>query len=478
VTKRPNILFIQPDQFRIQSLGCWSHPEFRDALKTVSDPVQTPALDRLAKESLVFNRATATASVCSPSRAMLMSGAYPSRNGVVGNCEIGTKDGMHDDLSCYTDVLAAAGYETASVGKAHWERTLPLFDKQGNYVGTETPPGGNYVNAFDTYIPPGKGRHGNKLWFQIIKDQHFDPLAFSSDPRLIGGKKDGEAYQTHGFSTVTEADVAIEYLQNKLGQRDTSKPFSILWNTIPPHSPYGSVSDCEQDLFDKYYKDMPVSTLLNRPNLEPEKAALVKKGNPGNLDMAARVYFSLVSSVDRQVGRVLQALEDSGEADNTIVIFTSDHGEMMGSHGLYAKSQIFNEAFLVPLMIRFPKKLRPRVEDLMIGKVDMMPTILGLLGLEHMIPNTVQGVDYSALLMAQKESVDAKPKYTYGIDRDGNTQLYDNVADPYQMKNLGLSAIDPADLKTLKTEVGTWLKVANDEWYVSRKHADLIIYPL
>jgi arylsulfatase A-like enzyme len=491
--KKPNLLFIQPDQFRIHSLGCWSQPEFREALKTVTDPVQTPALDRLAKESLVFTRATATASVCSPSRAMTMSGAYPSRNGVSINCRGTSQDGMHDDITCLTDVLEDAGYETALVGKTHWERNLPLFDAVGNYAGTESAPGGHYVNPYDTYIPPGGGRHGNRYWYQTIRDAHYNPLAYSSVPDLIGGKKDGQVYQTHGFSSVIEADVVIDYIKNKNEQRDKKKPFSILWDTVPPHSPYSSVSDSEQDVYDKYYKSMPADKLLNRPNVNEKEAEHSSSSSPADLETAARVYFSLVSSVDRQVGRILQALDESGEADNTIVIFTSDHGEMMGSHGLYAKSVIFDEAFLVPLMIRFPKRLKPGTEDLMIGKVDMMPTILGLGGLNDRIPQSVQGVDYSAELLSGKFASRSKPKsaayimhdekgvrsdrHTYSVNRDGDTQLFDNPVDPYQRKNLAPSSIDIADLRTLKQELGQWLKKANDPWFVTKLHADLISYP-
>lgn len=493
ISKKPNLLFIQPDQFRLQALGCWTKPQFRGALKTVSDPVHTPALDRLAEESVVFTRATATAAVCSPSRAMTMSGAYPSRNGVAGNCRETSTDSMSNDITCLTDVLADAGYETSLVGKTHWERNLPLFDQEGNYVGTEAAPGGHYINFYDTYIPPGKGRHSNRYWYQTIRDKHYDPLAYSSVPALVGGKKDGEVYHTQGFASVIEADVVIDYLKNKNGERDPKKPFSMLWNTIPPHSPYSSVDDCQQDLYDSYYKEMPVDRLLNRPNVNEKKANYPANGKTANLELDARVYFALVSSVDRQVARILQALDDSGEADNTIVIFTSDHGEMMGSHGLFAKSVIYDEAFLVPLMVRFPQRLRARTEDLMIGKVDLMPTILGLVGLGSLIPESVQGVDYSDGLLTGSFARHGKPtsaayimkdekgvrtaRYTYGVNEDGHTQLYDNAVDPYQMKNLDLSSITPEDLRMLKSELGHWLRTANDPWCATKQHADLINYP-
>lgn len=490
-SKSPNLLFIMPDEFRLQALGIWQQPGYRHCLRTVSDPVHTPELDKLAMESTLFTQACATAAVCSPSRAMLMSGMYPSQNGVVDNCRVGSPSGMHDDLVCLTDVLARAGYDTGHIGKTHWEQTLPLFDAEDNYVGTETAPGGHYANGFDTYIPPGKGRHGNRFWFQDLEDVHFDALSYSSDPMLVGGKKDGQAHRWHEFTPKLEADVLIGYLKNTDRQRDVSKPFSAIWTPLPPHMPYYSVNDCEQDVYRKYYADVPASKLLDRPNVDSEKA--VAAGKIGDPRKCAPIYFSLVTSIDRQVGRVLQALEETGEAENTIVVFTSDHGEMMGSHGLMGKAVIYDESFLIPFMIRFPQRLKPRVEDLLLGRVDVMPTLLGMLGLKDKVPETVRGVDYSSELLTGRFKGAAKPRsavylmvngrglrtdrYTYLVNPEGKTQLYDNVSDPYQMKNLLLTGIPAGDLKSLQAELGQWLKTADDPWYATRSHKELIAYP-
>ena len=484
--KKPNLLYIFPDQYRLHAMSIWSKPGYKNALRTVGDPVHTPNLDELAKKSVLFTQAVSTYPVCSPHRAMLMSGMYPASNGVDINCKTGRKAGLYHDIECFTDVLAKNGYETAYVGKTHWERNEPLFDKQFNYVGKKTSPGGYSVNSFDTFIPRGRGRHSNKYWYQPVRDNHFNPAVYSSVPKLIAGKKDGQPYFPRKFTPLIEANAIIAYLKNKGGERDANKPFSIIWAPNPPHSPYHKIEYCEKDIYKKYYKDFPIDKLLIRKN-----AIFGKNAKNKAPDKCAKIYFSLVTSVDRQIGRVLKELKESGLAENTIVIFTSDHGEMMGSKGLMAKNVIYDESFLVPFMICYPGKLKHRMEDLMLSSVDIMPTMLGLMDLP--IPSTVQGVNYSKGLETGIFKDELKPKsalyihpvrkgvrtdnYTYQVDRKGRTELYNNCSDPYQMKNLPLKAIPAKDLNFLQQELGRWLKKANDPWYKRRANKSLINYP-
>ena len=482
---RPNLLFIFPDQFRLHALGIWNEPGYQDALSGVTDPVHTPVLDQLAKESVLFTQAVSTHPVCSPYRAMLMSGMYPSRNGVMDlNCRDGRTQGLHHDITCFTDVLSDAGYATAYVGKTHWERTEPLFDQQRNYVGTRTDPGGHYANSFDTYIPPGRGRHGNDYWFQQIGDRHKDAYAYSSEPALVAGKPDGQMHRHREYTPKIEADIVVDYLENKKGQRDSGKPFSMIWAPNPPHGPYENIGDCDEASYRKHYKDVPAEELLNRPNF---KASDAKKYNPTN---SAPYYFSNVTGVDREIGRVLRALEASGEADNTIVVFTADHGEMMGSHGLMQKNYIYDESFLVPFMLKDPRGVKPRLEDLMLSPVDLMPTLLSMLGLKNRIPASVQGIDYSEGIRTGDYSRQPQPasalylhggrkgvrtdRYTYQVDLKGRTLLFDRSTDPYQMKNRPPASIEPSDWAFLKKELGRWLNVAEDPWVKELKFNGLI----
>ena len=488
--QRPNLVYIFPDQYRLNALSLWSDPEYRDILNTVGDPVHTPNLDRLAKQSVIFNRACSTCPLSSPHRAMLMTGMFPETNGVPTNCYNGRPEGIHENLICFTDVLASAGYETAYVGKTHWNRTEALFDKDGNYVGTTEKPGGHCIFPYDTYIPEGRGRKSNKYWFQQLKDNHFNAAAYSNRPELVNGKKDGEAYRPHRFTSAVEADVVIGYLQNKSGQRDASKPFSLFWSLNPPHTPYSSIKDCEEEVFNQYYKDMKKEDLLLRPNVKSGEGTQIK--NLNKLILESKVYFSLIKSVDDEIGRVLKVLDEEGLTDNTVLVFAADHGEMMGSHGRMAKGVIYDEAFAIPFFVRYPNKLKPQVNDLMLGATDIMPTMLGMMNLGDKLPETVKGKDYSQGILTGKFKKVKKPissfyymqkekgvrteRYSYLVTKEGNYLLFDNQKDPYQMNPLKLEEIPAKQMRLLKKELGNWLKVSEDSWAKERKFPERIQY--
>lgn len=488
--KQPNLLFVFPDQMRREAMGFWRKGVFKDALRTQSDPVITPVLDKLAEESVVFTQAVSTCPICSPYRAMLMSGMYPAQNGVANNCRHDRDEHLKHEISCFTDVLASSGYETCYVGKTHWERNDPLFDENGHYMGTTQPPGGHHMNPYDTYIPAGRGRHGNDYWFQCVKDDHKDPRVYSSEPDRIDGKKDGQQHRPEIYSPKLEADVLVDYLANNAGQRNASKPFSIIWAPNPPHNPYASEDDCDEVAYREFYKDQKAGDMLVRPNVEEADAETKARA-----ELSVPFYFANVTGVDKQIGRVFQALEESGEADNTIVVFTADHGEMMGSHNRFGKTVIYEEAFCIPLMIKYPGKTAGTLEDLMLAPVDVMPTVLGLMGLGSQIPKTVEGKDFSHEILTRDWSKTEKPKsalfmdnadtvkgvrtnrYTFQIDEQGKQMLFDNEKDPYQMRERTLTDIPKADAEFIVSELGMWLKTANDAWFREKKQANVIKYP-
>ncbi len=480
--KQPNLLIIFTDEHRRQAMEFWQQPEYRGAINGVSDPVITPHLDKLASEGVVFTQAMSTHPVCSPHRAMLLSGIFPGQNGVGKNCHINSDTNLKEELECYTDVLYDNGYNTAYFGKCHWIKPTSVFDQNANYVGTTSLPGGYLPNNFDIYIPPGPDRHSIEYWYQVLKDNHFSQYVYSNDPDVIDGKSDGEMYKSNEFSSKHEARTIIDYLKNNRQQRDPDKPFCITWSLNPPHPPYNKIGDCEKESYD-LYKNMTHDELFNRPN-STSKAS----------DLNARVYFANVTSTDKYIGQVIDALDSLGLGDNTLVVFTSDHGEMLGSHGRMQKNCEYEEAFGVPLIMRFKGVLQHKTDDLLIGTTDLYPTFLGLMGLHYLIPEKVAGKDYSDIIKDSKTVGVSRPvstpfisiegnkkgvrtnEYTFTVYGDGSVTLYNNLDDPYQQNNLSFNSLPAGDQQMLSQELGYWLKLSKDPWANEKKHADVIDY--
>jgi arylsulfatase A-like enzyme len=211
----------------------------------------------------------------------------------------------------------------------------------------------------------------------------------------------------------------------------------------------------------------------------------------------ARHYFANVTSVDKYVGLVLDELEKMGELDNTIVPFTSDHGEMLGSHGRKGKGVVNTESVAIPFIVHWPKGLDEQITDLMIGAPDILPTLLGLTNMQKAIPIEVQGRDYSDLLFNPNSTKVKKPESVFLMNRGwkgvrtdrytlylgkGNKKkdnfvayIFDNEKDPYQQHQIGLEE-NKALSESLLKMLAQHLKEANDEWYQKKLHADLIPY--
>lgn len=490
--KKANIVYVITDQYRRQAMGFWNQPKYKESINQVTDPVLTPNIDEFANDSVVFTRAISNCPVCSPYRAMLMSGRFPENNGVRNNCKAGRISSLKEDITCFTDVLAAEGYNVGYIGKLHLDMPQTHFDKEGNYVGEQ----GEYysngtkygdVSCWDMATPQGPKRHGVDYWYSYgTFDVHKNPHYWDNECVKHEPKK---------WSPIHEADTAIDYINNVNNVRDEEKPFCLFVSMNPPHGPYHKIEDTDEEMFNKYYSEDVLDNaeeLLNRPNVVIDD----------KLKNNVRHYFSHITGVDRQFGRILKAIDDSGKKDNTIVVFTADHGEMMGSHGLMGKNVIYDEAFLIPFVMRYPDKLQNRIEDMMVGGPDVMPTMLGLAGLKDSIPDDLDGNDYSDILINPDETDMQKPKsalfihensdyqirgvrtdiYSFSIERDSQGKLrkqlvFNNIEDPYQLNNLDFNDLDKETRLFLRQELGYWLKEANDLWYKEKIFSKFIIYP-
>ncbi len=444
--KQPNIVFIVADQWRKQACGFWLKEPYRSALHDQGDPVVTPNIDRLADQSLVFTQAISTFPLCSPYRGMMLSGKLPHRNGVVLNCnDQRPVSQLREDVICISDVLNEAGYSLGYIGKLHTDYPTPNVP-DGKFATAPLQDG----KIWDAYTPPGPKRHGFDYWYSYgTFDEHFNPHYWDTE---------GRYHEPKEWSPDHEAKMAVSYILNDAKQRKVNEPFGLWVSFNPPHHPYEQCREEDKAL----YKNVSWEDLAIRLNVD--KSNEVMRSQIVN-------YFAMVSGIDREVGRILNALNEAGVAENTIVVLTSDHGEHMGSHNLTAKNYPYAESQDVPLLIRYPAQLKPRTDDLMLGSCDIMPTLLGLAGLESDIPDDLDGADYADVLLGQASPV-ARPEaafffrnvngpidengkvhdfvtdfigiktheYSFWISRESKDcaplGLYDNVKDPYQLHNL------------------------------------------
>lgn len=472
-TEKPNIVYVFPDQMRNHAMQFWNEKPYNRHVNFKADPVHTPNLNAFASEAVVLSSAHSNCPLSSPHRGMMLTGMFPDGSGVTLNCN-NTRpiSNLRQDAVTISDVLSANGYDCAYIGKLHVDYpTKNNPQNPGTYVESRNP-------VWDAYTPAER-RHGFRYWYSYgTFDVHKQPHYWDSN---------GDRHEIREWSPKHEADKAIEFIQN---DRDKSKPFFLMVSMNPPHHPYSSLDDVEEEDFN-FYKDIPISELLIRPNINP---ALTEKHG------SAPYYFAAVTGVDRQFGRILQALKEAGLDKNTIVVFSSDHGETLTSHVLDAKNSPYTEALNVPFLIRYPGTLKPKVSNLMLGTPDIMPTLLSLAGLESKIPASVQGNNLAGFLKSEK-NIRKAPKgvlYIRNVDGEKNTEgkvisyfpiargikterytmaitidrkknlkevlLFDDKKDPYQMNSLDYNK-NKKLYRKLTRQMSVLLKEADDPWY-------------
>ncbi len=397
--------------------------------------VRTPNLDRLSRESVNFVNAVAGMPVCSPTRASIMTGQRPLTNGVFLN-----DVPLAPQVGSLAKALDASGYDTGYIGKWHLN-------------------GGNRLG----FIPPER-RQGFKLWeaCECTHDYNKSVYCAESPKRL----------QWKGYDAIAQTENAVRYVREHAG---TGKPFLLFLAWGPPHSPYETAPE-------KYREMYTQDKIALRPNVPRSAEASTRQ-------MLAN-YYAHCTALDDCLGTLRAALKEAGLEDNTLLIFSSDHGDLLGSQGGFNKQQPYDESVRVPLLVHWPAGLgtAPRQVQAPINSEDLMPTILGLCGVA--IPNTVEGLDYSAYLRGGSDPSDgaaliscAAPfgqwtrkaggkeyrgvrteRYTYVRDLRGPWLLFDNEKDPFQKTNL----IDHPEWAPLQAELEAKLQhklaAANDKF--------------
>ena len=486
----PNVIYVFPDQMRNHAMEFWNEEGFRDSVNFIGDPVKTPRLNNFARESRVLTSCQSNFPLSSPHRGMLLTGMFSNNSGVSTNCVANRPvSDLRDDARCISDVFHDAGYNCAYIGKLHAHHPTPNDpDNPGHYVEKQVP-------AWDAYTPPER-RHGFDYWYSYgTYDVHKHPHYWDTD---------GHRHDISQWSPEHETDKAIAYLANNEGQRDPSRPFFMMVSYNPPHSPYRSTDDCPEDAY-QLYADRSLGELLVRPNAD---TTMTKAPS-------VRYYFASVTGVDRQFGRILDALDSLGLANNTIVVFSSDHGETMCSQGIDdPKNSPYAESMNVPMLIRYPGHISPDIDtELIMSSPDIMPTLLGLAGLGRDIPAEVEGRDYSGRFLGTDNSTPLRDgalyiknsdgerdslgnvityfpvsrgiktdRYTLALTLDKKTGalksslLFDDLADPYQLNNLPLEE-NREIVADLCAKMVPLLREADDPWYSRRILPELIPYP-
>lgn len=419
----PNLLIIMADQWRGQALGFLGE-----------EAVKTPNLDKMASEGVVFNQAISCYPVSSPARAMLMTGMYPLSNKVTLNCNVRSAPlgvELQEKAVCWSDVLKTKGYDLGYIGK--WHLDVP----HEPYVP---------VNSdWNEWCPPEK-RHGFDYWLAYgTYDQHLRPMYWDTDAMRQ------EYFFVDEWGPEYEAGKAVDYIENKEGKRATDKPFALVVSMNPPHTPYNQVPERYKEI----YKDVDVETLCRKPNISP---AGTEWGDHYRKNI--KNYYACITGVDEQIGRIIDCLKKNGLFGNTIIVFTSDHGDCIGIHGQETKNNYYEESMRVPMIMTWPKHLKPRFDDkLLISFSDLYPTLLTMMGYEKDIPGEVETKNVGKAVMTGKGNVAYQPyfKYDYsGLDNgfrgirtdrytfvlkydEGKvveTILFDRLADPYQLTNI------------------------------------------
>lgn len=355
---KTNLLYVFADQWRYPAIGY-----------ARADQVLTPNMDVFAEESRCFEHAYSTFPLCTPHRGSLMTGKYPFSIGLWTNCKIGLEEKLmlKPQETCIGNVLQEAGYQTAYIGKWHLDAAEQNFCAR--------PESG--AEHWDAYTPPGERRQGFDYWLSYgACDDHLHPHYWADSPRQIRPEKWSAEYET---------DKTLEYLDR---HKKEDKPFALFLSYNPPHLPYELVPEPYYAKF----RDMPLHW---RPNVPEEKRT-------PEMEVIARQYFAAIYGIDEQFGRILDFLKKHGMEENTLVVLSADHGEMLGSHGLMSKNVWYEEAIHIPLLMRQKGRIPAGKSQVMFASPDHMPTLLELLQLP--VPDTCEGISHAASALGKEEA--------------------------------------------------------------------------
>ena len=449
--RKPNIVYVFADQLRAHEVGCYGGKN-----------IETPHMDRLAREGALVSNAISTYPVCSPYRAMLLTGMYPMRNGMLSN-----DHRIRPDAPAFGEACQAAGYRTAYIGKWH-------VDGRGRTA----------------YIPPER-RMGFEHWMALeCTHTYFNSMYYKGDS--------DEPRYWEGYDAIDQTRAASEFIRQ---QAADNSPFALFMSWGPPHDPYIAPQEYMEQVDPKTIEVPPnfhesglADAMIDaqRVNL-PENFAHLRNimrrwlASDEEIRQSYAGYLAATKVLDDCLGELFATLEEAGILDDTIFIFTSDHGDSMGSQRFFGKETPFEESIHIPFLIRYPHKIPANsIRDTLLAPIDVMPTVLGLA--EAPCPE-VDGLDLSTVLAGEAEDprdallimcmavfgnatiangMDAwrgvrTKQHTYARFEDGEPWvLFDNKTDPYQLKNMADSPEHAELRQALEARLDALLELAGD----------------
>jgi arylsulfatase A-like enzyme len=430
MNKKYNVLLLMTDQHRFDVLGCMGN-----------EVIETPNLDRIAAEGTVFDSAYSSCPSCIPARAKLITGMNQWETGLLGMGQ-GQKPMGTNFKHTLPGELAKDGYYCKGVGKMHFhpQRSLNGFHhiELDESLRRQDP---DFISDYER-------------WFNDHKDGDYG----MNDGRDFNGWE-GKPYHNPPFlhPNFWTVNQSIDFIND----RDPSMPFFLKTSFARPHSPYDAIPD----YFEKYDKKKLPEALVGKwadihDDPETAKCSNAWHGikSAEEIHNARAGYYGNVEHIDHEIGKLLDFMEKQGILDDTMIIFTSDHGDMLGDHNMWRKTYAYEGSAHIPMIVRLPKDLQKGIaarNDKPVMLCDVMPTILEALGVD--IPDTVDGLSMLPLIQ-QKDCAwrdyvhgehctcystdeemqyltDGKIKYIW-FPRTGREQLFDLEKDPYELNDL------------------------------------------